>query len=199
VNERENTRAAERLQEDYDDTPFVRIPIPRKLRFEILTRDKFTCLYCGARAPSVCLEVDHVIPVSKGGTNHPSNLVSSCRDCNQAKRDGELEFLPEAVFLIVCPRPWANIRYPGEPEDPSQENVSWSVIKSLIGCVWWCNAEWFGAVEDAKKLMKSYGLDIREAAEMVDPAEDCPPETVDRLIDACAYLIEKASAPVEAF
>lgn len=62
-----------------------RKPIPKSLRFEVFKRDKFTCQYCGLSAPEVILEVDHIKPVSKGGTNDILNLVTSCRDCNRGK------------------------------------------------------------------------------------------------------------------
>jgi hypothetical protein len=63
-----------------------RPPITKKLRFQILERDCFTCQYCGRRAPDVALEVDHRIPVAGGGNNDPSNLVTACWDCNSGKR-----------------------------------------------------------------------------------------------------------------
>lgn len=56
-----------------------------RLRFLVLQRDGFTCRYCGHAAPDVQLEVDHIIPRSKGGGDEPSNLVTACRDCNQGK------------------------------------------------------------------------------------------------------------------
>lgn len=59
--------------------------IGRGKRWKILERDDFTCRYCGRRAPSVVLEIDHVVPRSRGGTNHESNLVSACEDCNGGK------------------------------------------------------------------------------------------------------------------
>lgn len=59
--------------------------IPKVVRFEVLKRDKFTCQYCGRAAPDVILEIDHVLPVSKGGDNSILNLVTSCRDCNRGK------------------------------------------------------------------------------------------------------------------
>lgn len=65
----------------------MRKPIPKKTRFEVFKRDKFTCQYCGRSAPDVILEVDHIKPVSKGGTNDVINLVTSCRDCNRGKSD----------------------------------------------------------------------------------------------------------------
>jgi hypothetical protein len=62
-----------------------RINLPKNLRHKILKRDRYTCQSCGARAPDVELEVDHRIPVSKGGTDDESNLVTLCFDCNRGK------------------------------------------------------------------------------------------------------------------
>jgi hypothetical protein len=61
--------------------------IPDRLRFQILERDGFRCRYCGRSKdePSVVLEVDHVVPVTKGGTDEPDNLLTSCEPCNQGK------------------------------------------------------------------------------------------------------------------
>lgn len=62
-----------------------RIPIGKRLRFEIFARDGFTCRYCGRQSDVVQLHVDHVIPVCQGGTNDPENLVAACADCNLGK------------------------------------------------------------------------------------------------------------------
>lgn len=59
--------------------------LSRRLRFEILRRDGYTCRYCGAKAPDATLTVDHVIPVTLGGGDEPNNLVTACRDCNAGK------------------------------------------------------------------------------------------------------------------
>ena len=59
----------------------------KALRFEILKRDNFTCKYCGRSSPSVILQVDHIVPFSKGGISVSENLVTSCFDCNIGKRD----------------------------------------------------------------------------------------------------------------
>jgi len=59
-------------------------------RFMTMRRDNFTCRYCG-RSPisdeSVTLQIDHVIPRSKGGLDELSNLVTSCAECNSGKTD----------------------------------------------------------------------------------------------------------------
>lgn len=57
------------------------------LRYQILKRDNFTCKYCGRRPPEVTLQVDHKKPISKGGKSIPSNLATSCRECNIGKRN----------------------------------------------------------------------------------------------------------------
>lgn len=60
------------------------------LRFRIFKRDGFTCQYCGSKAPDVSLEVDHIIPVSNGGSDDESNLTTACFDCNRGKSDSDL-------------------------------------------------------------------------------------------------------------
>lgn len=54
-------------------------------RFTVLQRDGFTCQYCGRGKGEVPLHIDHVFPVSKGGTSAIENLVTACRDCNIGK------------------------------------------------------------------------------------------------------------------
>lgn len=69
----------------------VRSPLSKSLRFEIFKRDGYRCVYCGITALNAVLHVDHVEPVARGGTNDPSNLVTSCRDCNLGKSAVPLE------------------------------------------------------------------------------------------------------------
>jgi 5-methylcytosine-specific restriction enzyme A len=65
-------------------SPYVRIPLTEKQRVFILNRDK-CCQLCGRRPPEVILEVDHIFPVARGGTNDIGNLQALCRECNRAK------------------------------------------------------------------------------------------------------------------
>jgi len=67
----------------------IRSSISPSLRYKILKRDRNTCQFCGARAPEAELEVDHIIPVSKGGTDNESNLITKCRECNRGKSNKE--------------------------------------------------------------------------------------------------------------
>lgn len=65
--------------------------VGKSRRFQVFDRDKFRCRYCG-RTPDdeITLEVDHVIPVSKGGSDEIENLVTSCFDCNRGKSNQEI-------------------------------------------------------------------------------------------------------------
>jgi HNH endonuclease len=62
-----------------------RATISKNTRFEVFKRDKFTCQYCGKKAPDVILHVDHVEPVAEGGASHVLNLVTACDTCNLGK------------------------------------------------------------------------------------------------------------------
>jgi hypothetical protein len=60
--------------------------VSARMRHEIFERDGFKCLDCGnSPANGALLEVDHTIPISKGGSNDPSNLRTLCSDCNRGK------------------------------------------------------------------------------------------------------------------
>jgi hypothetical protein len=61
--------------------------LSQRQRFETFKRDSFTCQYCGSKAPDVVLNVDHIIPVAKGGSNKATNLITSCFQCNSGKSD----------------------------------------------------------------------------------------------------------------
>lgn len=69
--------------------------VSKSLRFEIFRRDAFTCQYCGRRPPNSVLEVDHILPICEGGDDDPSNLVTSCYDCNHGK--GRKQLKPNAA------------------------------------------------------------------------------------------------------
>lgn len=64
--------------------------ISKKIRFEVLKRDRFVCQYCGESAPDVVLQIDHIKPVASGGSNGITNLITSCFNCNSGKGKREL-------------------------------------------------------------------------------------------------------------
>jgi len=67
---------------------YNKIPVKVKLtRRNIILRDNHTCQYCNKKKPLSQLNIDHVIPKSKGGKNTWDNLVCSCIKCNSNKRD----------------------------------------------------------------------------------------------------------------
>jgi len=63
--------------------------ISESLRQAVLVRDNCRCRACGVSDP-LTLEVDHIVPRSKGGTDHPSNLQALCPFCNNTKGDSEV-------------------------------------------------------------------------------------------------------------
>ena len=70
------------LLQGYDRIPrrYVRFS-----RFNIYSRDQNRCQYCGKQFPRAELNLDHVVPRSKGGTSIWENVVCSCHRCNRLK------------------------------------------------------------------------------------------------------------------
>ncbi len=62
--------------------------ISLRLRFNVLKRDNFACVQCGAspaKNPSIELHIDHIKPWSKGGETEITNLQTLCQKCNLGK------------------------------------------------------------------------------------------------------------------
>ncbi len=60
------------------------------MRYNILTRDNYRCVKCGAspaNSRGIQLHIDHKIPWSKGGETEASNLQTLCSGCNLGKSD----------------------------------------------------------------------------------------------------------------
>ena len=66
----------------YDRTPRVTVRLTRR---NLMFRDAHTCQYCGKRPPLRDLNIDHVLPRSRGGEDSWENLVTACRVCNLRK------------------------------------------------------------------------------------------------------------------
>ena len=61
--------------------------VPGSLRYQVLTRAKHRCRLCGISADEKALDVDHIIPVNKGGRTVIENLQALCYTCNSQKSD----------------------------------------------------------------------------------------------------------------
>jgi 5-methylcytosine-specific restriction endonuclease McrA len=80
------------------------------LRNFIKSRDNHTCRLCSvsvAAEPHLLLEVDHVIPVSKGGLSTPENLQALCWRCNRSKSNKLAGSEPGGAASLESPRPKA--------------------------------------------------------------------------------------------
>ena len=80
-------RKFERLQHKFNgksEERDIRTKIPEQTRIEVWHRDGGVCTKCGSRER---LEYDHIIPVSKDGSNTARNIELLCENCNRSKRD----------------------------------------------------------------------------------------------------------------
>jgi len=133
------------------------------IRFEVFKRDKFTCHYCGTSAPDVVLHIDHIHPVSKGGSNDLTNLITSCKSCNQGKSNKllsddsivrkkrkQMEYHQERINQIEMMQQWNKDLYEIEEKELQLFlNIFTQITKYSIN---------ESAYADIKKTIKTYGL-----------------------------------------
>ena len=70
-----------------------RIVFPQETRMSVYNQSEGRCVYCGRFIPFDEMTIDHIVPLSKGGTNYEKNLQCCCKECNLMKQD-----LLESVF-----------------------------------------------------------------------------------------------------
>lgn len=93
-NDRTDLKPGEYVLETLELMPGFGRGISLQQRMEILERNGFTCQQCGAGpgdpdiynpGRTVRMHIDHIVPVTQGGTNDPSNLRTLCSMCNQGR------------------------------------------------------------------------------------------------------------------
>jgi 5-methylcytosine-specific restriction endonuclease McrA len=98
------------------------IHVPRRFRRQVtntflFARDAYTCQYCGRTAGQLrsreSLTRDHVVPLSRGGTNAWNNVVTACSGCNTRKA----HHLPDEIGM--------HLLHP--PVEPHFVHLSWAV------------------------------------------------------------------------
>lgn len=98
----------------------MHVAVSKRLRYQVLRRDNYTCRYCGVYAPFAQLVVDHVMPRSRGGQDVMENLVTACDPCNSGKSAA----LPESWLVAEieeAAREWQGIALPEPDEDDLRE------------------------------------------------------------------------------
>ncbi len=98
------------------------VHVPRKFRRQVtntflFARDGYRCQFCGRGETQLgfreCLTRDHLIPLSRGGTNDWSNVVTACSTCNTRKGNR----LPEECGMRLL----------AAPVEPHFVSLTWAV------------------------------------------------------------------------
>ena len=74
------------------------------LRNELFERDKWICRYCGERVSAENATLDHLVPVSKGGSDAAENLATCCLICNAIKSGKTYEEAAPAILASLRDR-----------------------------------------------------------------------------------------------
>lgn len=86
--------------------------VPVLTNERLFRRDGNMCLYCGDSLYDCELTRDHVVPVSRGGTDTWDNVVTACRECNHRKADMTLDEL-DAIGMRLLAVPYVPNRAEG--------------------------------------------------------------------------------------
>tara|TARA_E500000178_G_scaffold278728_1_gene278296 strand:+ start:841 stop:1824 length:984 start_codon:yes stop_codon:yes gene_type:complete len=78
---------AKRKQTLYDHRRISSDYVPGSLRYQVLSQAKGRCELCGISKDEKALDVDHIVPKSKGGADDITNLQALCYTCNRQKRN----------------------------------------------------------------------------------------------------------------
>lgn len=113
ANDRDDLKPTEYLLETLEPRPVIARAIGDKLRRQILERNGYTCQVCGAGAgeESGCepgkkcrLQIDHVIPISQGGTDEEHNLRAVCHGYNKDKSNLKVPTSRDAISAMALIR-----------------------------------------------------------------------------------------------
>lgn len=80
--------------------------VPALTNTQLFRRDSNMCMYCGQNFTTKELTRDHVVPVSKGGSDVWENVVTSCRPCNHRKGNWSVREL-EGMGMRLLAVPYA--------------------------------------------------------------------------------------------
>jgi hypothetical protein len=81
--------------------------VPTLTKDMLLARDRHICAYCAQRFRADQLDMEHIVPRSKGGEDSWMNLVAACKSCNHRKADRT----PEAAGMKLHYVPYIPNRY----------------------------------------------------------------------------------------
>jgi 5-methylcytosine-specific restriction endonuclease McrA len=81
--------------------------VPALTKEMLLARDRYICAYCARRFRPEELDIEHIVPSSKGGTDSWMNLVAACKACNCHKADRT----PDAAGMKLHYVPYIPNRY----------------------------------------------------------------------------------------
>jgi len=125
-----------------------------ELREYLLEKFHRTCAYCGAT--EVPLEIEHIVPRSRGGSNRPSNLTLACRPCNERKGNQ-----PVDVFLkrkpAVLKRLLAQAKAP--LKDAAAVNATRYAIGAAIKALGLPTTFWSGGRTKMNRIAQDYAKD----------------------------------------
>ncbi len=103
-------------------------------RLNIFLRDKNTCQYCGRPFSRKDLNIDHVIPRSRGGISTWENVVCSCHACN--RRKGGRTPIEAGMKLVHKPRKPRWTPYLGLKYQPHQYK-EWKPFLNFVDAAYW--------------------------------------------------------------
>jgi HNH endonuclease len=110
----------------------------QRVRLTILKRDNYACQIVGPKCTHVATEVDHIVPVSRGGSwLDPSNLRAACKQCNVGRVDHRnserWRKSSTRIVLVIGPPMSGKTQYVDDHRSPNDVVADYGVMLSAVG------------------------------------------------------------------
>ena len=132
--------------------------VTKKSKETLLRRTEGNCEFCNAHISVTTVNVDHIIPLNKGGTSDIDNLVALCRECNLIHADKIIREISNPVIKPAA-KLWLHsfIKFP-----KSTSVISFVSVLAAIIAIWYTEVSRTNQIEHELSKNQNFNAQIEQ-------------------------------------